>query len=159
MFLHPQNLLTTGAENSPKFSANFSFFRGAEEISRTVRLIIAKAIIVHCNLQGKERQSASTIDFLDWISVAAQAFFVSFSMTLCVGILNPKIRVMLSTNVTLKTPFSDSDMNLPYPFKIGRKTCCSATTFYSKSVTYAPYIGNSTVFSFFSTLFHSLFSF
>ena len=63
-------------------------------------------------------------------------FFVSFSMTLCVGILNPKIRVMLSTNVTLKTPFSDSDMNLPYPFKIGRKTCCIATSFYFKSVTY-----------------------
>lgn len=74
MFHHPQNLLTAGAENSPKISANFSLSGSKEKLAE----LFGYYCYSNNNTQQQKRQGnktskdPSTVDILVLIPVAAQ---------------------------------------------------------------------------------------
>lgn len=74
MFPIPQNLLTAGADNSPKFSANFSLLRGQEKLAE----LFGYYCYSNNSTQQQKRQGnktskdPSTVDILVLIPVAAQ---------------------------------------------------------------------------------------
>ena len=80
---------------------------GREEISRIIRLIIAKAIIVYSSKMGKEiRQPEPLLSstFRLWFPLLGNRFLGAFFIPLCIDIPIPKTRVKLSTNVMLSNP-------------------------------------------------------
>ena len=106
MFPHPQQP-TAGAW---KFAENFGEFFivwGRGEISRIIRLIIAKAIIAHSSKMGKEirqPEAPQSSTFWFWFPLRCNRFLCAFFIPLCVDIPIPETRVKLSTNVTLSNP-------------------------------------------------------
>ena len=80
---------------------------GLGEISRIIRLIIAKAIIAHSSKMGKEirqPESPQSSTFSVWFPLRCNRFLCAFFIPLCVDIPIPETRVKLSTNVTLSKP-------------------------------------------------------